>query len=894
MGADLAERAGVVGPSAHRRTRQSSIVRRVASRWPFVGREGELARAERVVASGAGVLLLGEAGIGKTSLARRLSERATTGGAGVVGVVGRAVSSGAPFDAFAGVLTARPPTPAGAQLTAAEVAAAVEATAAGTRLVMVVDDVDLLDADSARVLLQLVSTGSATLIATARSASGPGVAERLWREGHCERIELGGLSDDGVAELVETVLEGPADIGVGPAFASRSQGNPLLLRELIQAALARAVLVRRESVWVLAGPLPLSGGIRELVAERLAGLSDVERTALDAVAAGEPLPLDVALTMVGEARLTELEQARLVAVTTGPAGADVSTAHPLYGDVLRADMPTLRLRRLRLALAEALETFTHAGPHDLVRAATWRLDSGQADDPDRLLAAARAARAVSLDTAERLARHAHQTHRSLSATLLLAEILTHTGRPGEAAELLGGLPPEALSPSDREALTYCAAIGQGLLTGDTGGGAELVAGLVAGDPAASQYLHAAHAALLSFDARLQDGLDLGMPIMTDASVAAEARTLAALGVIGSVYWLGRTREAVAHVDALMPVVTSEAAQQAMPFGAASLELLAICALTDEGHLDRAEERATAMRRAATASHDPFGGPRAEYCLGRIALARGQADTAVRRLRRCIASLSQFDHFIARHLNSVLARASAVAGDLETAAAALEAGAELPRMKTYEAEWELAEAAVLAAGLRMDQAADRAAWAAGVAADGRLWNVAVTGYHDAARYGAARAILVPMRQAAANVDGTLAWCYVDHAAALAARDAAALDEVARRFETLGMLLFAAEAAAEAALEHVARGDVRAARSSGARAADWRLRCEGATSPWLAGVPSAVALTSRERQIAALAAAGKSDPAIAAHLQISARTVQTHLAHVYAKLGISRRADLAARL
>jgi DNA-binding CsgD family transcriptional regulator len=64
--------------------------------------------------------------------------------------------------------------------------------------------------------------------------------------------------------------------------------------------------------------------------------------------------------------------------------------------------------------------------------------------------------------------------------------------------------------------------------------------------------------------------------------------------------------------------------------------------------------------------------------------------------------------------------------------------------------------------------------------------------------------------------------------------------------------------------------------------------------LVGVPSAVPLTRREGQIAALAAGGKTDPAIASHLQISTRTVQTHLAHVYAKLGISRRGDLAGLL
>ena len=131
--------------------------------------------------------------------------------------------------------------------------------------------------------------------------------------------------------------------------------------------------------------------------------------------------------MAGESLLISLEEARLVIVRPGLAGTEVSMAHPLYGEVLRADLPVLRLRRLRLALANALETAEQPSPHDLVRAASWRLDSGQADDPQRLLAAARAARGISLATAERLARHAHQTHRSTPAPPPLPE--THPHRP---------------------------------------------------------------------------------------------------------------------------------------------------------------------------------------------------------------------------------------------------------------------------------------------------------------------------------------------------------------------------------------------------------------------------------------------------------------------------------
>lgn len=874
----------------------------MSSRWSFVGRKGELARAEWILASGAGVLIFGEAGIGKTALARRLAERAAADGVAVIHVTGRAVSSGAPFEAFVDMLSepAHPAAPSGGQapadtgqVTAAAIAARVTASAAGRRLMLVVDDIDLLDDGSARVLLHLAHAG-ATVVATARLVPLPGSVDSLWHDGRCERFDLAGLSGDEAAELLETLLGGPADPAASAAITSRAQGNPLLLRELVQAALQRSVLVRRDAVWVLNGPPPISGGIRDLVASRLAAAGKAERVALETIAAGEPLPVDVALAVVSEPLLISLEETRLIAVREGTAGAEVATAHPLYGEVLRADMPVLRLRRLRLALAGALEMSAHPRPHDLVRAAGWRLDSGQGDDPERLLTAARAARGISLAMAERLARHVHETQRSLPATLLLAEILTNTGRGADAAALLAGLPPDSLTPADREALVYCAAVGLGLQSGDTSGGTAAVAALAGGDPSASAYLRALHSSMLAFDARLPEALAVGLPLMLDDRQPRPTRTTAAIGVIGAEYWLGRGADVVAYADLLADAATSTETRQAIPYAAASLELLAICALAGRGDLGGAEERGRRMRLAAAGSGDPFAGPRAEYCLGRVALARGQAGTALRLFRRCLAGVSPFDQFMLRHLNAMLARAAAAVGDIATAEAALAAGQDKPRIKPYEPEWELAEAAVLAAGLRMDEAAERAAWAAGIAADQRIWSAALAGYHDAARYGGAQHALAPIRDAAGMVDGTLAACYAGYAAALAGRDAAALDESARQFGGLGLSLFAAEAAAEAALAHAADGNLRAARSSGQRSAGYRAACEGAVSPWLAGALSAVPLTPRERQIAALAAGGHPDLVIAERLTISVRTVQTHLARVYAKLGITRRAELPGRL
>jgi DNA-binding NarL/FixJ family response regulator len=53
-----------------------------------------------------------------------------------------------------------------------------------------------------------------------------------------------------------------------------------------------------------------------------------------------------------------------------------------------------------------------------------------------------------------------------------------------------------------------------------------------------------------------------------------------------------------------------------------------------------------------------------------------------------------------------------------------------------------------------------------------------------------------------------------------------------------------------------------------------------------------LTARERQIALLAQRGATTKHIADRLHLSERTVESHLAHVYAKLGVSGRKDLAS--
>jgi DNA-binding CsgD family transcriptional regulator len=66
------------------------------------------------------------------------------------------------------------------------------------------------------------------------------------------------------------------------------------------------------------------------------------------------------------------------------------------------------------------------------------------------------------------------------------------------------------------------------------------------------------------------------------------------------------------------------------------------------------------------------------------------------------------------------------------------------------------------------------------------------------------------------------------------------------------------------------------------------------PRRAAIDGPGALTPRQRQICELAAAGKGNRAIAGELFLSLKTVETHLAAAYRKLGVRGRADLAGSL
>jgi DNA-binding CsgD family transcriptional regulator len=91
---------------------------------------------------------------------------------------------------------------------------------------------------------------------------------------------------------------------------------------------------------------------------------------------------------------------------------------------------------------------------------------------------------------------------------------------------------------------------------------------------------------------------------------------------------------------------------------------------------------------------------------------------------------------------------------------------------------------------------------------------------------------------------------------------------------------------------AAGADATAQGAGLTLADalaWARRARGARTQATAGWP---ALSPTELRVAELVAQGLSNPEIGARMFISRETVKSHLGHVFAKVGVRNRAELAA--
>jgi DNA-binding CsgD family transcriptional regulator len=143
----------------------------------------------------------------------------------------------------------------------------------------------------------------------------------------------------------------------------------------------------------------------------------------------------------------------------------------------------------------------------------------------------------------------------------------------------------------------------------------------------------------------------------------------------------------------------------------------------------------------------------------------------------------------------------------------------------------------------------------------------------------------------HVEGDVVSLQARHAEAIAAADGPALDAVSAQFERAGLLLSAADSAAQAAPLHDHVGQRRRSLDSAARALRLASVCGGAVTPAIKSAAQPLPVSAREREIALLVAAGLSNKEIAERLTLSVRTVEGHVYRACFKLDAADRDELA---
>ncbi|WP_067178268.1 BTAD domain-containing putative transcriptional regulator [Microtetraspora niveoalba] len=348
------------------------------------GRERELGLL--LGRSGGVALIGGEAGMGKSALARALANERSRAGWRVA--VGRAPETeGAPAGwAWAEILrtlTAEVPpsaalaaqirrlldepddgggrAPEDADMTAERfrlrmsLASYLLEVVREAPLLLVLDDLHRADAETLAILVHLAADlrdAPALIVGTLRQEEAERLAETSAALARHEplRIVLPGLDRDAAAELL-TVVSG-ADITdeTSDAVAERTGGNPFFLRET-----ARLIASEGEAAALSVVP----AGVRDVLRRRLARLPVPAQTVLrEAAVIGGDVDVDVLAEVNGggeDGVVDAVEAALMAGLLVEPEGGGLRFAHALVRDTLYEDMSRLRRSRTHARVAEVLE-----------------------------------------------------------------------------------------------------------------------------------------------------------------------------------------------------------------------------------------------------------------------------------------------------------------------------------------------------------------------------------------------------------------------------------------------------------------------------------------------------------------------------------------------------------
>jgi DNA-binding NarL/FixJ family response regulator len=848
---------------------------------------------------GRGVVLAGEAGVGKTRLAKAAREAIVDLGWATEWISATMSARSVPLAALAQFL---PPPDEDNQVDQlayfARVRRAIASRASESGLLLIVDDAHALDEASAALVHHLGVSSPTALILTVRAGEPcPDAITALWKEGLLDRLDVQALAREEVHELVVATLGDDVDGAIPESLWRACNGNALYLRELLIDAATARTLTYDDARWRWNGPVAGGPRLDELVEGRMAALSTDRRRVLEVLAVGEPLPPAALGLSATSDVLAHLERLGLVAMAVDGNRLDVRIGHPLHAEVLRRRLPVADHRRICCELADWLSETGSRRSGDVLRVATWRLDSGDISDPDLLCrAASLAAAGHDNAAAERLARAALAVQPSFAAGLQLGAVLCRQAAFGEAIQVLGRL--EGSEPDDAHVARLAFTRSQALYAGL---GRRVDAQHVLehaltrlGESESGGILRGQLVAIMAMSGDTTTARAIGLELLDSPDERTQLRSITGAGAAFSV--AGQTDLVLRATD-----IALEAAlrlHEELPAAAAWVMSTRMFALFLAGRFDETEQLVNLVEAVGGPQASPGqpGGAYLELVRGRVALARGQAQTAMRHLQVGASAVVRGENAgLDAWRCALLAEAAALVGDNATAMEAAKNSEEffVPTILRYEGDRRRALAWVMTLDGRASTAVRELLAVAAMAADDGQHVVEANTRHDLVRLGqldqSAR-----LAELADEVDGVLGVAYRDHAAALVASDVAQLEAASQRFEEIGLLLIAAEAAQAASAVATQMGLRSRAAASTRRATTLLAACQGARTPALAAFGTLRPLSEREREVATLAGKGHTNREIADLLTVSIRTVETHLYQAFAKLGVTNRRQLRERL
>jgi tetratricopeptide (TPR) repeat protein len=293
------------------------------------------------------------------------------------------------------------------------VSALLEDLAAETPVALVIDDLHWADRATLHLLRHVARApreAALLIVGTYRDgevrASHP-LAELLAdlrRERLVDRIALEGLPERDVGALIAAHAGYAAPPSLVGTVHEHTDGNPFFVEEVLRHLIESGVVYERGGRWtsaLTADEIGVPEGVREVLARRLARLTDACRSVLAAAAVlGRQFSFDVLRATVGAeedaliAALDEARDAQLVVELESCSAPAYAFTHALVRQTLYAGTSGPRRRRLHAQAAAALE---QASSEELAALARHHRLAGSAGDAakaiDRSLAAGRQAAA---------------------------------------------------------------------------------------------------------------------------------------------------------------------------------------------------------------------------------------------------------------------------------------------------------------------------------------------------------------------------------------------------------------------------------------------------------------------------------------------------------------------